>query len=147
MVTNSIQFCFLLWKQSLICLKGKSMNDPLLEKILLSFNFSSNTLVLVLDPWRAFLATSVALEPCRVCCFWNYRETRAPSVVPGLLRRSQDIIKTYWHKRWLCDYRKAYFLRWSFTVISQQNRIELVTRPYSTSKCPFKTLSIWQGPV
>ena len=35
--TNSILLCFLLWKQSLICLKGKSMNDPLLEKNIVLF--------------------------------------------------------------------------------------------------------------
>ena len=85
-----------------------------------------------LGPSKGFLSWHGALlgpSTRLVHCFRNYRDTRTPSGVARLARRSQGTVNNNWRKPWLCVCWKRTFLHRSLILKSQQNRIELVTRP------------------
>ena len=92
-----------------------------------------NSLVSVPDPWRGLFELTVCLSRTlyspRVLHREHYRESRTPSGVPHLVQRSQDTAKNNWRKPWLCVCWKRTFVHGSLILKSQQNRIELVTRP------------------
>ena len=103
LTTNSIFFCSLFVKYHWF-----AWNDPLPEKHY-SLLFPQQLPHLRLGPLKGFLSWHGALQGPSirlVRCFWNN-----------------------WHIPWLCVCWKRTFLHWFLVAKSQQNRIELVTRP------------------
>ena len=87
---------------------------------------------LCLGPLKSFLSWHDALQgplTCLVHCFQNYIETRTQSGTPRQAEKPQGTFKNSWRKPWLCVRWKRTCLQRSRIVKSQQNIIELVTRP------------------
>ena len=57
------------------------------------------------------------------------RALDSPRALLPELQRYKDTVNNNWHKPWLCVCRKRTYLHWSSIAKSQQNKIELVTRP------------------
>ena len=60
---------------------------------------------------------------------WNCRDTRTRQVWCTRRRGPRTPVKNIWRKPWLCVCWKCTFLHQSFILKSQQNIMELVTRP------------------
>ena len=114
MVTNSIFFCFLFVKNHWFAWRENQW--PLVGETLL------------------FRSSQRLPRLCLVRCFRSYRDTRTQSGMARWARRSQDAFNNCWCKPWLCVCCKRTFAPFQ----SQQNRIELVTRPVTTQSLATK---------
>ena len=110
----------------------------------------SNTLVSVSHTLRTSWANTAPFkgpQSCLVWCYRNYRDTYR-CVTLGLAAEVARIwsVKNNCCKTWSCVCKWKHFLHRSLIVASQQNRIEIVTRPrryltwpHTCALCTFRT--------
>ena len=114
-VTNSI-FCFLFVKK-IIDLPGGQIIDPWVGKNTFLFR-ASNSLVSVLDPWRAFWPDTTPFKGPRASFLKPHRYMDTIRFAALVVEVPRQI--TYnWHKPWLCGFWKRTLLHWSMIVKSQ----------------------------
>ena len=123
LATNSIFFCFLFCKKSLICLEGKSMTPHRGNNILLCSSQQLPRLCLV--PLKDFLSWRGALQGS-LCDASGTTEKQGHCQVCSARRGGpRTPSKNSWRKPWLGFCWKHTFLHRSLIFKSQQYRIEL----------------------
>ena len=130
LATNSISFCFLLVKYYWFAWRANQW--PLIGELLFSSVPSSNSLVSVSDPWRAFWADTAPFKGPRLasCVASGITEKQGHcQVCRARHGGSRTLSRTDYAKPWLCVCWKRTFSHRSLIVKIHQNRIELVTRP------------------